>query len=90
LFGDVPLESLNTAADESRYDTESEIKIIKRFKPIIEDEKPLFTFKSKEQSGMEVDDSEDSDLHSLPDDDIQSTSDQDATDEETNVNNISD
>ncbi|GKC62256.1 hypothetical protein Tco_1089854 [Tanacetum coccineum] len=50
LFGDVPLESLNTAADESPYDTESEIKIIKRFKPIIEDEKPLFTSEFKEQS----------------------------------------
>ncbi|GKB66091.1 hypothetical protein Tco_0927503 [Tanacetum coccineum] len=71
FIGDVPLESLNKTADESLYDTESEIKIVKRFKPTIEDEEPLFTSVNKEHSDME----EDSDLASMPNDEVTSVSD---------------
>ncbi|GKA35237.1 hypothetical protein Tco_0721728 [Tanacetum coccineum] len=39
-MGDVALESLNEPADESPYDTESEIKFVKRFKPLVDDDEP--------------------------------------------------
>ncbi|GKC16543.1 retrovirus-related pol polyprotein from transposon TNT 1-94, partial [Tanacetum coccineum] len=42
-IGDVHLEALNASTDDSIYDTESEIKIVKRFKPTINDEEPLVT-----------------------------------------------
>nr|GEV02617.1 copia protein [Tanacetum cinerariifolium] len=42
-MGDVPLESFHDA-DESPYNTESKIKIMKRFKPTINDKEPLFTY----------------------------------------------
>ncbi|GJY81463.1 hypothetical protein Tco_0494214 [Tanacetum coccineum] len=57
------LESLNQTADESPFDTESEIKFVKSFKPITNDEESLFTSK-------ESDTEEDSELASILDDEI--------------------
>ncbi|GJR23526.1 retrovirus-related pol polyprotein from transposon TNT 1-94 [Tanacetum coccineum] len=64
------LESLNETANDNPYDIESEIKFIKRFKPLIDDEEPLITSVTKEHSNME----EDSDLESIPDDEVGSPS----------------
>ncbi|GJY83329.1 hypothetical protein Tco_0496705, partial [Tanacetum coccineum] len=64
------LESLNETADDNPYDIESEIKFIKRFKPLIDDEEPLTTSVTKEHSNIE----EDSDLESIPDDEVGSPS----------------
>ncbi|GJZ75234.1 zinc finger, CCHC-type containing protein, partial [Tanacetum coccineum] len=69
-IGDVALESFNDPADESPYDPESEIKFMKRFKPLIDDAEPLITSMAKEHSDME----EDSDLASIPDDEVGSPS----------------
>ncbi|GJZ83427.1 hypothetical protein Tco_0648600 [Tanacetum coccineum] len=69
-IGDVPLESLNQAADESPYDTESEIKFMKRFKPLHADDEPQITFIGSEKP----DEEEDSNMESLPDDDVGSMS----------------
>ncbi|GJT44017.1 hypothetical protein Tco_0952732 [Tanacetum coccineum] len=64
-IGDVPLESFHDA-DKSPYDTESEIKIVKRFKPTIDDEESLFTSVTKEHSVI----GDESDLESMPMDEI--------------------
>ncbi|GKB28636.1 hypothetical protein Tco_0868037 [Tanacetum coccineum] len=69
-IGDVPLESLNASTNDSIYDTELEIKIVKRFKPIINDEEPLITKVTEEHPIME----EESDLESMPGDEIGSVS----------------
>ncbi|GKC22544.1 hypothetical protein Tco_1024694, partial [Tanacetum coccineum] len=69
-IGDVPLESLNQAADESPYDTKSEIKFMKRFKPLHADDEPQITFIGSEKP----DEEEDSNMESLPDDDVGSMS----------------
>ncbi|GJY18395.1 hypothetical protein Tco_0389886 [Tanacetum coccineum] len=69
-IGDVPLESLNASTNDSIYDKESEIKIVKRFKPIINDEEPLITKVTEEHPIME----EESDLESMPGDEIRSVS----------------
>nr|GFD57581.1 hypothetical protein [Tanacetum cinerariifolium] len=66
-MGDVTLESFNQAIDKIPYDAESEIKFVKRFKPVTNDEESLFTFK-------ELDTEEDSDLASIPDDKVRSPS----------------
>nr|GEW02130.1 hypothetical protein [Tanacetum cinerariifolium] len=63
-IGDVTLESLNKPADEDPYDTESEIKLVKRFKLLADDDKPLITSLESMEENME----EDSDLASIPDD----------------------
>ncbi|GJZ16865.1 hypothetical protein Tco_0552988 [Tanacetum coccineum] len=68
-IGDVPLESFHDA-DKSPYDTESEIKIVKRFKPTIDDEESLFTSVTKEHSVI----GDESDLESMPMDEIGSVS----------------
>ncbi|GJZ50239.1 putative ribonuclease H-like domain-containing protein [Tanacetum coccineum] len=60
-IGNITLESLNQAANESPFDTESEIRIVKRFKPATNEE--VFTSK-------ESDAAEDSKLESIPDDEI--------------------
>ncbi|GKC90541.1 hypothetical protein Tco_1151190 [Tanacetum coccineum] len=69
-MGDVSLESLNKATNESPYDTESEIKFVKRFKPVPNDEEPLF----KSVSNKESDTKEDSELASILDDEVRSPS----------------
>ncbi|GKA95362.1 hypothetical protein Tco_0817400 [Tanacetum coccineum] len=69
-IGDVHLEALNASTDDSIYDTESEIKIVKRFKPTINDEEPLVTKVTEEHPIME----EESDLESMPGDEIGSVS----------------
>ncbi|GJZ04866.1 hypothetical protein Tco_0538141 [Tanacetum coccineum] len=70
-MGDVTLESLTDQTEkEIPYDTESEIKFVKRFKPLNDDDEPLITFLGPTQSDMD----EDSDLASIPDDDIFSLS----------------
>ncbi|GJV43008.1 hypothetical protein Tco_1427544 [Tanacetum coccineum] len=66
-IGNVTLESLNQTVDESPFDTESEIRVVKRFKPATDDEESLFTSK-------ESDTKEDSELASIPDDEIGSPS----------------
>ncbi|GJV53927.1 hypothetical protein Tco_1449668, partial [Tanacetum coccineum] len=66
-MGNVTLESLNQTVDESLFDTESEIRVVKRFKPATDDEESLFTSK-------ESDTKEDSELASIPDDEIGSPS----------------
>ncbi|GJS64103.1 hypothetical protein Tco_0678667 [Tanacetum coccineum] len=65
-LGDVTLEELNGRANESPFDTESEIKLVKRFKPLVDDDEPLITF---------TDIDEDFDLASMPDDEVESLSD---------------
>ncbi|GJR38929.1 hypothetical protein Tco_1214613 [Tanacetum coccineum] len=67
-MGDVSLESLNQAKHDSPYDTESDIKFVKRFKAVTNDEEHLFT--SKEHS----DTKEESKLESIPDDEVGSPS----------------
>ncbi|GJX02546.1 hypothetical protein Tco_0186459 [Tanacetum coccineum] len=54
-------------ADENPFDTESEIKFVKSYKPVTDNEEPLFTSK-------ESDTKEDSELASIPDDEIGSPS----------------
>ncbi|GKA14436.1 hypothetical protein Tco_0694082 [Tanacetum coccineum] len=66
-LGDVPLDSKSKAADESPYDTESEIKFVKRFIQQNNHDEPLIPTQSEIN--------EDSDLASIPDDDIYSISD---------------
>ncbi|GKA29699.1 hypothetical protein Tco_0715944 [Tanacetum coccineum] len=53
-MGDVSLESLNKATDESPYDTESEIKFVQRFKPVPNDEEPLFKSVSNKESDTDT------------------------------------
>ncbi|GKA43308.1 hypothetical protein Tco_0736032 [Tanacetum coccineum] len=65
-IGDISLESLNKPADESPYDTKSEIKFVKRFKPLVDDDEPHITFIGSMKLGME----EDFDMASMPDDDV--------------------
>nr|GEX48037.1 hypothetical protein [Tanacetum cinerariifolium] len=60
-IGHATFEELNEPVEESSYDTESEIKIIKRFRPLINDKEP-------ELSATE----EDSRLASIPDDEVRS------------------
>ncbi|GJZ11055.1 hypothetical protein Tco_0545814 [Tanacetum coccineum] len=67
---DVSSESLNKATDESPYDTESEVKFVKRFKPVPNDEEPLF----KSVSNKESDTKEDSKLALILDDEVGSPS----------------
>ncbi|GJX43038.1 hypothetical protein Tco_0259714 [Tanacetum coccineum] len=66
-IGDVSLETLNEHVDECPYDTESEIKFVKRFKPMVNDDEPLIR---SMKPGME----EDSDMALMPDDDVGSLS----------------
>nr|GEX10625.1 hypothetical protein [Tanacetum cinerariifolium] len=66
-IGSVTLESLNQDTDDSPFDTESKIKVVKKFKPVTDDEESLFTSK---ESYIE----EDSELASIPDDEIESPS----------------
>ncbi|GJV80875.1 hypothetical protein Tco_1516745 [Tanacetum coccineum] len=66
-LGDVPLDSGSKAADESPYDTESEIKFVKRFRQQNNHDEPLIPIQSEINK--------DSDLVSIPDDDIYSISD---------------
>ncbi|GKG34360.1 hypothetical protein Tco_0437056, partial [Tanacetum coccineum] len=66
-MGDVPLDSGSKAADESPYDTESEIKFVKRFRQQNNHDEPLIPIQSEINK--------DSDLVSIPDDDIYSISD---------------
>ncbi|GJU69137.1 hypothetical protein Tco_1255396 [Tanacetum coccineum] len=54
-------------ADENPFDTKSEIKFVKIYKPVTDNEEPLFTSK-------ESDIKEDSELASIPDDEIGSPS----------------
>ncbi|GJX99854.1 hypothetical protein Tco_0356873 [Tanacetum coccineum] len=69
---------------ESPFDIEYEILVVKRFQP---SQKPFET-----KFHMEIDESEDSDQHSMPDDEVQSISGFEATDsnEETTIDNIID
>nr|GEW86921.1 ribonuclease H-like domain-containing protein [Tanacetum cinerariifolium] len=67
---DIPLDSLNKAIAKSHYDTESEILFVRRYKPILDDNEPLFTVTSME----ELDHEEDSDLASILDDEVGSPS----------------
>ncbi|GJX19620.1 hypothetical protein Tco_0222297 [Tanacetum coccineum] len=73
---DVVVEINETGQEEpeSLYDNEFEILVVKRFQPT---QRPFDT-----KSDMETNKSEDLDLHSLPDDEVQSFSKQDASDEE--------
>ncbi|GKB11695.1 hypothetical protein Tco_0845618, partial [Tanacetum coccineum] len=91
-LGDVTFEQImdeydqkNKAAQEvpeSPYDTESEIKIIKRFQPSQPDDDAQITFLGAEPYDMEIDqtlkkadsDETDSGLQSMPDDDLASLS----------------
>ncbi|GKD10120.1 hypothetical protein Tco_1189805, partial [Tanacetum coccineum] len=52
---DVTLEELNEPADESPFDTKSEIKFMKRFKPLVENDEPHITFLGPVHSHMEED-----------------------------------
>ncbi|GJT53647.1 hypothetical protein Tco_0988701 [Tanacetum coccineum] len=63
-------ENIGTKADESPYDTKSEIKFMKRFKPLHADDEPQITFIGSEKP----DEEEDSNMESLPDDDVGSMS----------------
>ncbi|GJS01069.1 retrovirus-related pol polyprotein from transposon TNT 1-94 [Tanacetum coccineum] len=67
LIGNITLESLNQTADESPFDTESEIKIVKSYKPVTANEESRFT-------SNESDAEEDSNLEYIPDDEIGSPS----------------
>ncbi|GJX58869.1 hypothetical protein Tco_0290259 [Tanacetum coccineum] len=67
---DVTLEELNEPADESPFDTKSEIKFMKRFKPLVDNDEPHITFLGPVHSDME----EDYDLASMPDDEVGSLS----------------
>ncbi|GJZ42638.1 hypothetical protein Tco_0589893 [Tanacetum coccineum] len=69
-MGDVSLEYMNKAADEIPYDTKSEIQFVKRYKPVTDDKEPLFTSVFNKETDME----EDSDLESIPDDEVGSPS----------------
>ncbi|GJX44977.1 hypothetical protein Tco_0261653 [Tanacetum coccineum] len=69
-LGDIPLESLHKDINENLYDTESKIKIVKRFNPTSNDEESLFTSVTKEFSVI----GEASDLESMPGDKIGSVS----------------
>nr|GEU63741.1 retrovirus-related Pol polyprotein from transposon TNT 1-94 [Tanacetum cinerariifolium] len=67
-LGNNTFEELNEPADESPYDTESEIKIAKRFRPLINTDDLEITPLDIELSDME----EDSDLELIPDDEVES------------------
>ncbi|GJV75123.1 hypothetical protein Tco_1506707 [Tanacetum coccineum] len=84
--GDVTFEQLMDEFDkkqsaaieesESPYDTESEIKVIKRFQPTQIDDEDQIIILGAERNDMDqrMDEPADSDLHSMPDDEVVSIS----------------
>ncbi|GJY21937.1 retrovirus-related pol polyprotein from transposon TNT 1-94 [Tanacetum coccineum] len=66
-------QSDDVERSESPYDTKSEIKVVKRFQPTQTDDDDHITFLGLVYEDMETDlDKADSDLHSLPDDEVES------------------
>ncbi|GJW13125.1 retrovirus-related pol polyprotein from transposon TNT 1-94 [Tanacetum coccineum] len=73
----IPLEEFGRAdakldADESPYDTEFEIKVVKKFQPPQTDDEDQITFLGPVYDEMNqlVEEPADSDLHSMPDDEV--------------------
>ncbi|GKB74353.1 retrovirus-related pol polyprotein from transposon TNT 1-94 [Tanacetum coccineum] len=71
-IGDVRLEDLSGHVEESPYDTESEIKVIKRFQPTQMDDEDQIIFLGPEPDDLNqrMEEPTDSDLHSIPDDEV--------------------
>ncbi|GKB22013.1 hypothetical protein Tco_0855936 [Tanacetum coccineum] len=68
-------QSDDVERSESPYDTKSEIKVVKRFQPTQTDDEDHITFLGLVYEDMKTDlDKADSDLHLLPDDEVESVS----------------